>query len=392
MIDFMITVGMRSFHVDGLAAFWAHYNIFHAYSKQQQKQSSNQRTAPLTGALPDKLRGLAAALDIARQSSPCVLHIAGINGELSPTEGHAADLDARKEEERRILEAIREGTHFGSGLPPSYMPTDAGDTTATTGRVAQDTFLSTSTTPQIIVAFSTSNPLPPGPICSSLLQSSIEISPPDVDYARVLWDNDADGTFDSLSSFLLGLSAWEIRSLRMKFVPSWKSEMEDANDKQPKPLPADILQSLLPHLETTRSFTQSSSKGGSSTIPLSSSSLPNVRWEDIGGLESIRKEIMDAVELPLKYPDLFEGSRRSGILLFGPPGTGENSLESVSDCHSFNLILYVYLQVKLWLRKPSLGSVDCPSSASKVRSSSVHMSARARLISVQSLMQPAQPR
>ncbi|EED89019.1 peroxisomal biogenesis factor 6, peroxisomal assembly factor w, Paf2, pex6-like protein, partial [Thalassiosira pseudonana CCMP1335] len=51
--------------------------------------------------------------------------------------------------------------------------------------------------------------------------------------------------------------------------------------------------------------------------------LPNVRWEDIGGLSQIRKEIMDAVELPLKYPEFFEGSRRSGILLFGPPGTGK---------------------------------------------------------------------
>ena len=62
----------------------------------------------------------------------------------------------------------------------------------------------------------------------------------------------------------------------------------------------------------------------SSRWPLAASSLPDVRWEDIGGLDSIRKEILDVVELPLKHPHLFDGSahRRSGILLFGPPGTG----------------------------------------------------------------------
>jgi len=204
------------------------------------------------------------------------------------------------------------------------------------GRIAEDAFLSRSTAPQIIVVFSTSNPLPPGPISSSLLQSSIAISVPDVNYARILWDNDTDGTFEALSPHLLGLSARDIRYLRENFTSHWKAEMAKENitsnisaakdaKRSSAPSPVDILQSLLPHLESTRAFTQSSCRGGGSsgTLPLSSSSLPNVRWQDIGGLESIRKEIMDAVELPLKYPELFDGSRRSGILLFGPPGTGK---------------------------------------------------------------------
>merc|ERR1719401_6578 len=105
------------------------------------------------------------------------------------------------------------------------------------------------------------------------------------------------------------------------FAPQWKEEVEMAaatNDCS-GPSPVDILQSLLPHLESSRSFTQCSASGSCETPPLTSSSLPNVRWEDIGGLESIRKEIIDAVELPLKYPHLFEGSnQQSGILLFGP--------------------------------------------------------------------------
>ena len=191
---------------------------------------------------------------------------------------------------------------------------------------SHDTFLSEATTPRIIVVLSTSNPLPPGPISTSLLQSSIVISAPDENYARILWDNDTDGTFGPLSSSLLGMSGRDIRYLREKFAPRWTEEIDDDDGSDTDTSHAvNILQSLLPDLETVRSFSQASDNGGSGSnnLPLSSSSLPNVRWEDIGGLESIRKEIMDAVELPLKHPELFKGSRRSGILLFGPPGTGK---------------------------------------------------------------------
>lgn len=50
-----------------------------------------------------------------------------------------------------------------------------------------------------------------------------------------------------------------------------------------------------------------------------------VRWEDIGGLERVRKEIMEVLELPLQFPHLFPiGSpKRQGVLLYGPPGTGK---------------------------------------------------------------------
>lgn len=57
--------------------------------------------------------------------------------------------------------------------------------------------------------------------------------------------------------------------------------------------------------------------------------IPNIRWEDIGGLEEIKQELKEAVEWPLKYPKLFEkaGIRPlNGILLFGPPGCGKTLL------------------------------------------------------------------
>ncbi|MFN7991097.1 MAG: CDC48 family AAA ATPase [Candidatus Micrarchaeia archaeon] len=56
---------------------------------------------------------------------------------------------------------------------------------------------------------------------------------------------------------------------------------------------------------------------------------PTVRWNDIGGMPEVKKEIMEAVELPLKKPEVFEkmGIRPiKGILLYGPPGTGKTLL------------------------------------------------------------------
>ena len=54
--------------------------------------------------------------------------------------------------------------------------------------------------------------------------------------------------------------------------------------------------------------------------------VPNVRWEDIGGLQEVKQKLIEAVEWPLKYPDLFQQANTKppkGILLSGPPGTGK---------------------------------------------------------------------
>ncbi|HDD42785.1 MAG TPA: AAA family ATPase, partial [Nitrososphaeria archaeon] len=54
--------------------------------------------------------------------------------------------------------------------------------------------------------------------------------------------------------------------------------------------------------------------------------VPNVRWEDIGGLENVKRQLVEAVEWPLKYPEKFERmgiKPPKGILLYGPPGCGK---------------------------------------------------------------------
>lgn len=69
---------------------------------------------------------------------------------------------------------------------------------------------------------------------------------------------------------------------------------------------------------------------------------PDVRWTDIGGLDMIKKELQEAVEWPLKYPDLYNTigySMPKGILLYGPSGTGKTMLaKSVATESEANFI------------------------------------------------------
>ena len=50
--------------------------------------------------------------------------------------------------------------------------------------------------------------------------------------------------------------------------------------------------------------------------------VPAISWKDTRGLESVNREILDTIQLPLQHPEMFsKGLRRSGILLYGAPGT-----------------------------------------------------------------------
>ncbi|HKR73387.1 MAG TPA: CDC48 family AAA ATPase [Candidatus Nitrosocosmicus sp.] len=54
--------------------------------------------------------------------------------------------------------------------------------------------------------------------------------------------------------------------------------------------------------------------------------VPDIKWEDIGGLSTIKQELQEAVEWPLKYLNVFtyaDATPPKGILLYGPPGTGK---------------------------------------------------------------------
>ncbi|KAK7396859.1 hypothetical protein VNO78_18021 [Psophocarpus tetragonolobus] len=100
---------------------------------------------------------------------------------------------------------------------------------------------------------------------------------------------------------------------------SFSSKMiEDNNNRKVLP--------QIPGKEDLMNALERSKKRNASA--LGTPKVPNVKWEDVGGLEDVKKSILDTVQLPLLHKDLFSSGlrKRSGVLLYGPPGTGKTLL------------------------------------------------------------------
>jgi len=70
--------------------------------------------------------------------------------------------------------------------------------------------------------------------------------------------------------------------------------------------------------------------------------VPDVKWSGVGGLENIKQELKEAIEWPLKYPDVFKKAGTNppkGIMLYGKPGTGKTLLaKAVANESGVNFI------------------------------------------------------
>ncbi|MBN2155453.1 MAG: CDC48 family AAA ATPase [Candidatus Lokiarchaeota archaeon] len=93
-----------------------------------------------------------------------------------------------------------------------------------------------------------------------------------------------------------------------------------------KPIPLEILDKLI---VTDEHFAKAIRMVEPSAMREVMIEIPDIKWEDIGGLESIREELQETVEWPVKYPHIYKnaGIRQvNGVLLFGPPGCGKTLL------------------------------------------------------------------
>lgn len=63
--------------------------------------------------------------------------------------------------------------------------------------------------------------------------------------------------------------------------------------------------------------------------------VPNVTWEDVGGLENVKRELQEVVQYPVEHPEKFEKfgmSPSKGVLFYGPPGEVLRNSKVRTDC------------------------------------------------------------
>jgi len=102
-----------------------------------------------------------------------------------------------------------------------------------------------------------------------------------------------------------------------------KMELIDLEDDQ---IDAEILNSLA---VTMDNFKWSLGKSSPSALRETVVEVPNTTWEDIGGLENVKKELQEMVQYPVEFPEKFLKfgmSPSRGVLFYGPPGTGKTLL------------------------------------------------------------------
>merc|ERR1719409_1943561 len=100
------------------------------------------------------------------------------------------------------------------------------------------------------------------------------------------------------------------------------SEMDLEADRLPKALLASLTVSPQ-HVQRALSLTNPS------TLRETAIEVPNVKWEDIGGLEDVKRELKETVQYPVLHADKFEFfgmSPSKGVLFYGPPGCGKTLL------------------------------------------------------------------
>ncbi len=96
--------------------------------------------------------------------------------------------------------------------------------------------------------------------------------------------------------------------------------------QEEEPIPKEMLEKLM---ITKKDFREALKVVRPSAMREVLVEVPSVKWTDIGGLENVEQELVEAVEWPIKHPDAFKRlgvKPPKGILLYGAPGTGKTLL------------------------------------------------------------------
>ncbi len=126
-------------------------------------------------------------------------------------------------------------------------------------------------------------------------------------------------TYGFVGADLAALSKEAAMIVLRRVLPDLKLEEEES-------IPKEVLEDLM---ITHRDFKESLKVVRPSALREVLIEKPSTKWGDIGGLEEVKQELIEAVEWPLKHPESFKRmgvKPPKGILLYGAPGTGKTLL------------------------------------------------------------------
>ncbi|CAI8584532.1 unnamed protein product [Vicia faba] len=103
-------------------------------------------------------------------------------------------------------------------------------------------------------------------------------------------------------------------------------EKMDVIDLEDETIDAEILNSMA---VSNEHFATALGSSNPSALRETVVEVPNCSWEDIGGLENVKRELQETVQYPVEHPEKFEKfgmSPSKGVLFYGPPGCGKTLL------------------------------------------------------------------
>ena len=137
-------------------------------------------------------------------------------------------------------------------------------------------------------------------------------------------DNDVD--MERLSEITKGYTGADLAALvKEAAMHALRRYLPEIDIEQEK-IPVEVLEKMVVTMEDFIAAFKEITPSGLREIQVE---IPEVHWEDIGGLDSLKQELREVVEWPLKYPNSFKRigvQPPKGVLLFGPPGTGKTLL------------------------------------------------------------------